>query len=312
MKAKSKKVLVQRLLIALLALGFTSFVLSGCKGDTRSDSVEDSKKMNEAAAVAAALASRDSMIEDLVLAFDEVDANLEVIRTKEENLRNWADGEEILGKREERIVRDIQVINTLMANNREEIASLRERLRKSGVNVAALETRLNHMEMANLEKTAQLEELKAQLASAETSLAGLNDTLSVREMRLVLQDQVISAQSDVILAQDSKLHEAYVATGSYKELKERGLVDKKGALLGIIGGEKTFTAKTDPEEFVMIDQREQLKIPVLSKKVELITPHPDGSYQLEHDEEGKVSAIEILNPGEFWQSSQYLIVATEQ
>jgi hypothetical protein len=306
MKAKSRKKPAQYLLHALLAIGIISVVLTGCSPEPQA-TIEEGPSPS----VAAALASRDAVIEDLVKAFDEVDANLEMIRSKESELRNWAEGEEVLGKREDRIVRDIQVINTLMADNRTEIANLRERIRKSGINVSALETRLNHLEMANLEKSSQLEELKTQLVNAETSLAALNDTLSRNEMRSAIQEEVILSQSQVIIAQDCKLHEAYVATGSYKELKARGLVDKKGALLGLIGGEKHFTANTNPDEFVMIDQRDQLMIPVVSKKVELITPHPDGSYQLAHDAKGKVSAIEIIDPEEFWQSSAYLIVATE-
>lgn len=305
MKPKSKMTLVQRLLIAAIAIGFTGFILSGCS-PKQSEVTEDS---GMPANVADALASRDSMIDALVLAFDEVDANLEVIREKEAELRNWAEGEEIMGNREDRIIRDIQVINTLMANNKDEITRLRSKLNKAGVNISSLETRLNHMELANQQKTSELEQLKISLMNAETSLASLNDTLSDRELRLAMQTEVISTQSEVIVAQDCKLHEAFVATGSYKELKSRGLVDKKGDILGI-GGGKEFTAKTDPEEFVTIDQREQVRIPVMSKKVELITPHPAGSYVLEKDAKGKVNAIEITDPAEFWQSSQYLIVAT--
>lgn len=308
MNAKSKKNLVQRALIALLALGSTGTVLTSC-----SDKKDDTMTVTNAniSSVKQALESRDSMIQSLVFTFDKVDANLEIIREKETQLREWGANEEILGNRQERIVRDIQVINTLMANNREEIAALRERIRKSGLNTKALEARLQNMEIANNEKTAELEALKLELVSTKTSLAALNDTLSQKSLRMAMQDEVITTQSGVMKDQDMKLHEAYIATGSYKELKERGLVDKKGALLGVIGGDKAFTAKTDPAEFAKIDQRDQLRIPVASKKVDLITPHPVGSYKLDMDEEGEVTAIEITNPDEFWQSSRYLIVATK-
>jgi len=317
MKAKSQKATVKRTGLAFLSIGFiltlflTSLFLSSCEQ-------KDKYKEEEAARAAAAqkqfemaMASRDSTIEDLLSAFDQVDANLEIIREKESKLREWAEGEEVMGNREERVVRDIQVINTLMADNREEISKLRERLRKAGVNMSSLESRLNQMEIANQEKVAELEDLRVKLTTAETNIASLHDTLGRREMHIAMQEDVISSQSTVIKDQDTKMHEAYVATGSFKELKERGLVDKKGALFGVIGGEKESTANTNKGEFVLIDQREQVRIPIFSKKAELITPHPAGSYEIEKGADGDVTSIDILNPDAFWQTSRYLIVATD-
>lgn len=310
MKAKSEKTLAKRMLMSAMAFGLGSImILNACERKENSDklSSEESRYLS----LQASVASRDSMLEELLTDFDEIDANLDMIRDKEEALRNYSEGEEIMGDQSARIVRDIQVINTLMADNRDEIIALRERLRKAGVNLSSLENRLNHMEIANQQQLASIDELKLQLATAQTSLAGLNDTLTQRDMRMAMQNEVINTQSAVIVEQDVALHKGYVATGSYKDLKARGLVEKKGALLGVIGGEKEFTAKTDADEFVTIDQRDQVKIPIFSKKVELITPHPDGSYTLEKDEDGKVSSIDIVDPVAFWQSSRYLIVATE-
>jgi hypothetical protein len=305
MKAKSQVTLVKRVFLTFLLAGFVSLFLFSCERKEEAQATTETGPTQ----VEMALASRDSMIEDLLSAFDKVDANLEIIREKEGKLREYAEGEEVMGNREDRIVRDIQVINTLMAENKEEIGNLRERLRKAGINMNSLEARLNQMELANQEKTAELEDLKVQLASAETNIAGLHDTLSTKEVRIAMQEEVITGQSSVIKDQDTKLHEAYVATGSYKELKERGLVDKEGGILGI-GAKKEFTANTDPGEFVTIDQREQVKIPIFSKKAELVTPHPAGSYELEEGADGEVTSLEILNPNAFWQSSRYLIVAT--
>lgn len=313
MKAKSQKIQAKGIMIAAFAFSFSSLLfLTGCDEKFK-DQAESSELalVQQQESYAQAIASRDSMIDEMLASFDAIDANLDVIRDKEKSLQEWQPGEEILGKREDRIVRDIKLINTLMADNDKEIAKLRERLRKSGVNMAALETRLNHLEMENQAQSEQLASLKESLAQAEVSLANLNDTLSHRDLRIAMQSQVIDAQSQVIVAQDSKMHEAYLATGSYKELKERGLVEKKGALLGVIGGEKAFTANTDSDEYVTIDQREHMRIPIFAKKPELITPHPEGSYTFEKDEDGKVAAIEILDPEEFWQSSRYLIVATD-
>jgi hypothetical protein len=307
MKPKSNLVLIGRAAIAMTALSIW-MLLAGCSSSKKEteDTVDPRLK-----AMTDEVSARDSMLDELLTTFDQVEANLALIREKEESLQDWAEGEEVMGNRNDRMVHDIKVINSLMADNRDEISRLRISLRNSGVNIKSLETRLNHMELENQATLAELTSFKTKLAEAETALAGLNDTLTDRQLRVAMQQEVISAQSHVISEQDAEIHEAYIATGTYKELKSRGLVDKKGALLGIIGGEKEFTAKTDPSEFVAIDQREQMRIPIYGKKVELITPHPAGSYEVETTEDGKVSMIDIVHPEDFWKSSRYLIVATD-
>jgi hypothetical protein len=258
------------------------------------------------------VAIRDSVLSEMVLAFDKMDANLEIIRSKEAKIREWSANEEIPGKREDRMVRDIQVINTLMADNKDEIEKLRRRLNGSGVKIASLEERLDRMSVEINEKDRTLGELRQSLADREGMIQGLNDTLSKKDMILALHVALIQEQAAALYNKDAELHEAYFTSGSYRDLKARGLVEKKGALFGVLGGEKAMAANASPEGFTRIDQRAIVNIPVHGKNVELVTPHPTDSYEIHKDADGEVSTIDITDPESFWHNSKYLIVATDQ
>jgi hypothetical protein len=310
MKPKSKIKLYSRTVVAMITLGIAyALIFTGCSAIEEKESVPSAESL-AVLQLNDEVKSRDSMINAMLTSFEQIDANLEIIRKKESKLRDYAEGEEVMGNREDRILHDIKMINTLMADNRKDLSQLREKLRKSGINLTAMETRLNHLEIENEMKVAEIDQLKYSLSSLESAYNGLNETLSERDKELAIQEEALMIQSEIIRQQDNQMNEAYFATGSFKELKERGLVERKGGVFGVVGGDKTFTANTNPEEFTLIDQRQHAKIPVFAKKVEFITPHPEGSYEIEESEDGKMSMIDITKPEDFWKSSRYLIVAT--
>jgi uncharacterized coiled-coil protein SlyX len=286
--------------------------LVSCSNEPKKDEHEGWVSQSIANDLENQVATRDSVLSEMVLAFDKIDANLEMIRSKEAKVREWSSNEEIPGKREDRIVRDIQVINTLMADNKDEIEKLRKRLNSSGVKISSLEERLDRMVAEIDEKDKAMAELRQTLADREGTIQGLNDTLSKKDMILAMHVALIQEQAASLYDQDAQLHEAYFTMGSYRDLKDRGLVEKKGALFGVIGGDKAMTDNASPEGFTRIDQRAVVNIPVHAKKVELVTPHPSDSYEIRKDADGDVSTIDITNPESFWHNSKYLIVAIDQ
>jgi hypothetical protein len=44
-----------------------------------------------------------------------------------------------------------------------------------------------------------------------------------------------------------------------------------------------------------------------SKRAELLTTHPAGSYELVKDAKGQLT-LKITNPTEFWSVSRYLVI----
>ena len=305
----------------IVAPGFIVFagimlllLISACNQRSEEDDAKIAKaeaQIEKLESLETALLVRDSMLNEMVTAFDKVDLNLEVIREKEVRLREFAQGEEVMGSHQDRIVRDIQLINTLMADNRSEIARLQKRLRTSGANLGALKARLDRLAAENEAKDEQLLALREVLVQREKRLAGLNNQLGERELQLSLQKELIDEQAVVLEAQEGDLNEAFFATGTMKELKSRGLVERKGGLLGLIGGHHIQKIEKGSAEFIRIDQRNHKSIPVFATKIELVTSHPVDSYELIRDANGRVSTLDITDPEAFWEASRYLIVATD-
>ena len=62
---------------------------------------------------------------------------------------------------------------------------------------------------------------------------------------------------------------------------------------------------TDEER--KIDIRTDKEIKLYSKRAELLTTHPAGSYELVKDAKGQLT-LKITNPTEFWSVSRYLVI----
>lgn len=255
------------------------------------------------------LDERDSTINDFMVSFDGIEANLEIIRQREEKLRDMAEGEEYLGNQADRIRRDIGLINTLMAENAEQLRGLRQRLNASGVKIRGLERKLKELDAENSRKDLSIAELRDLLTARDGEIEGLNAELTQREVQIVLQETLIENQEEIIDAQDEALHKVYIATGSMKELKDRGIVRKEGSFLGM-GGDKKINGDVSEEEFLTMDMRESTEIPLFTKKAKLISAHPEGTYTFTVDGDGQIEKLEILEPDKFWETSRYLVVAT--
>jgi hypothetical protein len=103
------------------------------------------------------------------------------------------------------------------------------------------------------------------------------------------------------------MNKAFVASGTYKELKAKGLLTKEGGFIGL-GKTKTLATSFPDSSFKQIDITIMKSIPVNSKNAKLISEHPANSYKLIRDKDKKIESIEITDPAEFWKISKYAVV----
>jgi hypothetical protein len=59
--------------------------------------------------------------------------------------------------------------------------------------------------------------------------------------------------------------------------------------------------------FTEIDIRTDREIKLYSKKAELLTTHPKGTYELAKDDKGLLT-LQITDPVKFWSVSRYLVI----
>ena len=116
-------------------------------------------------------------------------------------------------------------------------------------------------------------------------------------------------QATTIAEQANKIHTAYYTVGNYKKLRDKQVRAKKGGTRGM-GKSATVVPTIKDDNFTRIDYTQVSTIPVNSKKAELVTTHPVGSYKIEKEND-KISDIVITDPEKFWSASKYLVVMTK-
>ena len=61
--------------------------------------------------------------------------------------------------------------------------------------------------------------------------------------------------------------------------------------------------------FTKADRRTLNEIPLHSKKAELMTNHPKGSYEIV--DQGGSKVLHILSPDRFWEKSNFLVIKVD-
>ena len=80
------------------------------------------------------------------------------------------------------------------------------------------------------------------------------------------------------------MNKAYVVSGTYKDLKEKGVLVKEGGVLGLGKKESLQENFKDDNLFTQVDITKTKTIPVNSKSAKLVTEHPANSYKMVKDE----------------------------
>jgi uncharacterized coiled-coil protein SlyX len=240
------------------------------------------------------------MINDWLMTFDQIEKNLNMIKEKEKIISVKSSDSEVSKDRKEQILDDIQYINTLIDENKKKIARLTAQLKESGGAIKGLQARIASLEESMKLYENDIAELKTTLVNKDFEIGQLNNQM------VALQD-TITQKVETINVQTDKLNQAFLASGTYKDLKEKGIVIKDGGFLGL-GRKEIMVGDFADTIFTEIDITELKTIPVNSKDVKLITEHPSSSYELVKENEKQIAFISITNPEEFWKISKYAVV----
>ena len=264
----------------------------GAKGEKNANPVVDSLASDNSN-LKGQLSEKEAALQDFVNGFNDIQSNLDAIKSKEKIVTNASQSGDVKSK-EEQIKQDIQAIYELMAKNKSRIAALSQKLKTSNTKIDGLEKMIKSLEDQLTEKDAQIGDLKNQLEQKNIELTNLNTNYQNLE-----QDNQSKVQ---------QLNTAYYIIGTGKELKSYGVTSKEG---GFIGLGKTTEIKPDfnKDKFTKIDITQVNSIPLGAKKVKVLTSHPSSSYKLVGEK--PVQRIDITNATDFWGTSKYLVILTE-
>lgn len=265
---------------------------------------EISMLMTEKANLNQVINQKDSVLNDVEGTFAEIEANLKFIREKrhEISLEQKEGGK----NRKQTVIEDIKLMNTMIEASNQKIEELQAKLRKSGINSKALEQRIAAL-TENIEtQNVEIAELKKVIGDKDMHLAELNTKVENINKVVALKSDTINYKQKQIVDRVNELNTAHLAMGTYKELKEEGILAREGGVLGL-GSSKSIQENFDNKKFTTLDIRTTKTIPLHTKKARVISEHPVSSYSLV-EENGQIAYLQIDNPEEFWKISKYAVI----
>lgn len=251
-------------------------------------------------------ASKDQMMIEFVNAFNEIQANLDSIKLKENIInKNSSGGSELKARMKDQINSDINQIYKLQQDSKTMIASLRSKLKKSGLHVAELEKMIDNLSKQIEEKDVQIAQLRTDLSNANVQITDLG--LKVVDLNANIGNLSMQNEQNQKLIEDrtSELNTAYYIMGTTDYLKEKKVVTKEGGFIGL-GKTKELTPELDKNNLTRIDVTQLDVIPIMKSKVTLLTTHPKNSYRLtgKHASDSLI----ITDKKEFWSISKVLVL----
>ena len=259
----------------------------GFKGGSKDLKAENDSLLME-------LNQRNAELDDMMGTFNEVQEGFRKINAAESrvDLQRGTITENSASAKQQ-IASDIEFISKQMEENKAQIAKLQAQLKNSSYNSAQMKKAVAALTAELNAKQQRIEELQTELASKNIRIQELDaavSDLSAAKETLVAENE---AKAKTVAEQDKSLNAAWFVFGTKSELKAQKILQSGDVLKSA--------------DFTQIDIRTTKEIKLYSKRAELLTTHPAGSYELVKDDKGQLT-LKITNPTEFWSISRYLVI----
>ena len=237
---------------------------------------------------------------------NEVEGNLSQIADAEHRVQADALKGELNQSQKQRIMDEISLLRQTLQENKQNLAQQQEKLKRSGINIAALDKKISLLTSQIAETDQMIQSLQADLESARGMIARQDSLITEQSEKGAVSEATIAIQNKRLQDQDAALHRAYYCFGTLSELKEENII--KGG--GLFSKAKVLPEGFNQEYFKQVDTRDLTTIALFAAKAHLRTQHPASSYHFEKDADGNQTLV-IDNQKDFWSRSKYLVVEVE-
>ena len=296
----NRKTLTERIIIAIILLAIV--ISGGVILNKKTQTIQNLS--SEKATLDSSLASRDSVVNDLISTFNEIEDSLTFINERRGQIK--LEAREADRDKKKAILSDISLMNKMLEASSKKIDELNKKLNASGVDIRSFRNRIDKLTKTVDKQNDNILALKTELEKRDIKIAEMNEQMTQLETHIALKNDSLMEKSHVIAQQDSQLNRAYFASGTVKELEENGVLKREGGFLGI-GKHATLKDDLNSNYFTELDKRNTLSFPIFSKKAKVITEHPDSSYHFVYQDK-LIAYLEIENPSEFWKVSKYAVI----
>ena len=245
-----------------------------------------------------------SEMNEILTTLNDVEADIQSIRDAENylNLQQQTGGEFSKSNREQ-IKQNMQLISETLKKNKETISQLEDKLKKSGIQSAALRKTISRLSSELDQKATMIVALQEDLAKKNVRIQELDEMVSSLNEDVENLATTAAAQSEKLGEQDKALNTAYYCFGTAKELKDQKILSGGG----LFSKSKVLQSGFNKDYFISVDIREVKEIPLFAAKAKLKSNHPEGSYEFVKDEDGNLT-LNITDPKTFWSLGKYLVI----
>ncbi len=283
---------MKNLLLLLICCGFIISCDGLKRGKNERLKAENDSLMTE-------LSHRDVELDEMMSTFNLVQEGFRQINAAENrvDLRRGNITENATTAKQQ-IASDIEFITKTMEENRAQIAKLQGMLNSSRSNSSEMKKAVESLTEELAIKTRRIEELQAELASKNIRIQELDQAVT----DLTANNEALQAENEAkartVQDQDRQMNTAWFVFGTKSELKSQKILQS---------GDVLKTGDFNKDYFTQIDIRTTNEIKLYSKRAELLTSHPSGTYNLEKDDKGQLT-LKINDPTDFWSVSRYLVI----
>jgi hypothetical protein len=237
---------------------------------------------------------KDSVINESLSFFNEIQDNLVSIGIKEQSVRLKSENPELANDEKAMVLQEIKHINYLREENAKKVAQMQESMKSSGLKITELDNMISRLLEDIAAKDEQIETLRGELERKNEDYALLFDAYQQKDF------QVESLSEE--------MNTAYFVYGTEKELEKNGVIDLKNGFIGI-GKKVNLKDDFNEEYFTQVDIRSKKEILISGSKIQIISTHRPSSYDLKPS--GSNTRLVIKDIREFWKVTKYLIVVVK-
>jgi hypothetical protein len=212
----------------------------------------------------------------------------------------------------------------MRATVRERVRELAQRVEQSETRLAQSRARVQSLSGSNAEMQAQLAVYDSTISALRVVIEGQKTEISaLSEQVLGLQQTnvMLAARGDTLAREKDQLtntvnsmtvegNKAYYIVGTAKELLDRGIITKKGGILGM-GSTLTPARALKEEDFTEIDRMRDsvITFPDSIKPYRFVSLQDTRYLEVQPDKDNHIrSGLKISSPEQFWATSKFLIL----
>jgi len=238
-------------------------------------------------------------------AMNQIEKNIEKIKSTENTISIQPIGQELDDDTRTKINEDLTYLNDMLQTNKEELARLKSKLKKSAFKSSELEQTIARLTKSLEEESTKVTLLQTDLSKKDSLIVQLNNVVSEKDQNIEELSTENKTNETKIKEQDETIHTAWYVFGSRSELKKQKIITSDG----LFSSQRVLQSDFNKNYFVRIDARNTKSIPLYSTHAKILTSHPKSSYTLEKENGNFV--LLIVDPSEFWSVSKYLVIEVD-